>query len=79
MDSTIAPVIDIVTSGAIVTTTAVLVVLLALLILMIKKEIASGIEGHTAKQLSRVIDVALIPLLIAFSTAAVLHIIDILN
>jgi hypothetical protein len=79
MDSTITPVIDIVTGGAFVTTTAVLVVLLALLVLMIKKEIASGLEGNTAKRLNRVIDVALIPLLVAFSTAAVLHIIDILN
>ena len=55
-----------------------LIVILALLVFMIKKEIASSSDHPRAQALSRVLNIAIVPLMFAFSMIAMFQVADIL-
>ena len=70
------------TTTAVSTATAaslVLIAVLTFLVLLIQKEIVGGLESLRAKQLSRALNVAIVPLLVVFVVNIVLKIVDLLH
>jgi hypothetical protein len=67
----------ILTTGA--ATSLALIGILTLLALLIQKEIVSGLSSVRARRLSRALDVAIVPLIVVFVTAAALKLAELLH
>ena len=70
------------TTSAITTLTAAslaLIALLTLLALLFQKEVASGLKGRYARRLSRALNIAIVPLIIAFASTVVVRIVAVLR
>jgi hypothetical protein len=78
--------ISTVTTTTVTTVTAVtlaasltLLAVLALLVFLIQKEILSAATGNYARALSRVLNIAIVPLLLSFAFIAVVKVAEVLN
>jgi len=56
-----------------------LIVILALIALLVNKELLGGLKGERVKQLSRALNVAIIPLLVVFVTSVIFRVADTLR
>jgi hypothetical protein len=67
------------TTAMALTTVAVaslaLVAIVTLILLLIQKEIISGVAGTSARQLSRALNVAIVPLIVVFISTIVIKVI----
>jgi hypothetical protein len=56
-----------------------LIVILTLIALLIQKELIGGLESKRARQLSRALNIAIVPLIVVFVATVVIKVVDVLR
>jgi hypothetical protein len=67
------------TTTAVAAASLALITILTLLALLIQKEIISGLGGARAANLSRALNIALVPLIVVFAITVAFRVLDVLR